>query len=93
MNNQTKQELIKEIDQLVGTNFFLSKDNYLTKPLCNLFKPLSFRGLWLRFWGEVNTKKHIFTHWYFKEFYEFEELALLRLLIVEDFKQWIRELK
>jgi hypothetical protein len=95
MNNQTKQELIEWIDRCIQERFFRyegDSESIYHNNLC-LVLGLSFvRSSWLDYWYKINNEHRALVTSYFNHDWLTEEAALLRLLIVEDFKQWIREL-
>lgn len=82
----------KEIDEILEWHFFLSfnlYDNELEhKALCSVFKNTKYEEEWEEFWARINTGKRATVPHYFKK-YDYTsgfECALLRLLIVEEFK-------
>jgi hypothetical protein len=93
VNKQAKQELIEDIDRLVKKYFFIAykKEYFRHSLLCNLFAHEGPYQFWMRFWSKINTENQYTIRAYSPSFNK-EQVSLLRLLIVEDFKQWIREL-
>lgn len=73
---------------------------FLHKNLCSVFYESKYHYLWDMFWSCVNTKDKTFANSYFdSEDYLYSSIypdsstdeirAFLRLLLVEEFKQWI----
>lgn len=92
MTKKEKRKLIKEIDERMK-EFFIGVDNFSHSTLCSVLG--TKQDIWVKwevFYDEITNFKFNYATLYFEHNWSIEEAALLRLLIVEDFKQWIREL-
>lgn len=85
---------VKEFDECVERLFFLYTDtnNLSTFYLCILFRCTidnsGIRSEWDSYWGEVNTRRYRVLPFYFAKKHRSPETnALLRLLVIEDFKK------
>lgn len=86
--------MTKGIDSILSRNFFHHKDTdtFNHEFLCGLFQHTKYGDMWDKFWGEINTRDRLVVSGYFKTEVDLEVRALLRLLTVEDFKNYL-ELK
>lgn len=89
--------LTKMVDKIVVTNFYNKpsfcneKDVHQHKFLCNMFNVNATPELvkaWHRYWAKADVENNTTIGGYCKDKHE---ACLLRLLIVEDFKQWLIE--
>lgn len=84
----------KAIDKMLKYYFFHSNlsDSFCHNYLCCIFNNSPYASMWDRFWMEINTQEYTFMYEYLKKKdLNTEKAALLRLLIVEDFKRYVQE--
>lgn len=90
-----KHKIDKEIDRILRKRFFLYDDVFLHNGLCGVFFYPRYSFLWKEYWKKINNRKHSYLCMYLGlrvnvPYYE-EKSALLRLLIVEDFKKYCKK--
>jgi hypothetical protein len=89
-----KRNTDKEIDEIVEKYFFYSKDvsGILHLGLCRVFSNTRYEKRWNKYWDMINTDNHPRIHVDVEPPYEYyhQILATLRLVIVQEFKYWVR---
>jgi hypothetical protein len=84
----------KQIDQIISDYFFLDVDDvdleFTHYNLCKVFNRTLYENSWERFWFKINTRNYIYMSDYLKQSTP-PEAALLRLLVVEDFKKYVKQ--
>ena len=93
-------KLIKEIDRVMRDRFFFGSgyrrdavDRH--EALCFVFDvndvSVELAELWQTYWRKANIKHALVIDYYLRiDGCNQESVALLRLLIVEDFKEWVK---
>jgi hypothetical protein len=90
--NQSKTD--KEIDEILKDKFFPRIPDCLGHYyLCGVFLNTKYMGTWDKYWHNLTGGDHLASYYMMNEVASVEKLALLRLLIAEDFKKYIREEK
>jgi hypothetical protein len=83
----------KSIDRILKRKFFLkySSDEFMHNFLCEVFQRTKYQKHWNVYWKKINTNRYTRIDYYLPSMYVFncEYTALLRLLVVEDFKKYM----
>lgn len=61
--------------------------------LCCLLERTEFSKDWNKYWKSINTDNKVLMCMYFENHYTNEKSSLLRLLVIEDFKLYLKEKK
>jgi len=78
-----------EIDKIVQSKFFHRDDLFYHEFLCILFRGTEYESRFNKFWKQINTRNYyVMSDYLDANHYWDQESALLRLLIVEDFKRY-----
>lgn len=78
----------KKIDKIVKKHLHTS--GYISN-LCSIFQDTEFYEQWSVFWFQINTKNNFFMTDYFNKYINSFEAGLLRLLVLEDFKLYLKQ--
>lgn len=84
----------KEIDEILEERFFVNGDELNTLGhynLCLVFRNTQIEIYWKKYWRKANHIGYGYMTSYLEYFPSDFEKEFLRLLIVEDFKQWLEE--
>lgn len=78
-----REEITDIVDKYFWVESVYNEANHCC--LCPIFKVTKYSERFRNFWREVNTEHCQSMHWYFERERSLEEQALLRLLTVHDF--------
>jgi hypothetical protein len=70
-------------------NIIISKKGYVGF-LCDAFYGTEYQKDWFRFWDKVNTLNKLSVIGYYNVPPSDFEIGLVRLMLVEDFKQYLK---
>lgn len=91
----------KIVDKLLYYGFFTHDNDpsesfpycLMHNNLCRVFDYGSLYYQWGEFWKIINTDNKLFMNEYLNPNHDLFEQAFLRLLVVEEFKTWLKENK
>jgi len=89
-----KSKIDKEIDNILNQWFFedyRELECFQHQYLCYVFNKTGFDREWKQYWNIINTRGHSLMSKYINFAATHEKCALLRLLVVEDFKRYLKE--
>lgn len=86
-------DLDKRIEKIVKEYNVGNLDSDFIWGLCTTFMFTEFEYNWDDYWNIVNTRKYTFMPHYFKNSVDMSrfEKGFLRLLVLEDFKNYLRK--